>query len=161
LIRIMIEDFWQRFLASRVGECGQRRPLEAQQFGAGVAMGNTLAALIVAGTKTATCSCLWEWEHEAASEQRTLRLPQPGDRSIVLNGDKQPVAVCETTAVTITPFEQVDAQFAFEEGEDDRSLASWRAAHWAWFTATLGAIGRTPALSMPLVCERFRVIYRE
>jgi uncharacterized protein YhfF len=157
----LIANFWQRFLATHTGPSVTGDVAEAGQFGAGVAMGNQLAALIVAGTKTATCSCLWEWEHEAATEQRALLLPQAGDRSILLNGDHQPVAVIETTAVAITTFEQVDAGFAFDEGEDDRSLARWREMHWAWFTEALKAIGRVPTPSMPLVCERFCVIYRE
>jgi len=49
----------------------------------------------------------------------------------------------------------VDAAFAHDEGEGDRSLAFWRSAHRAYFTR-LGQF----AEDMPLCCERFRVVQR-
>ncbi len=54
---------------------------------------------------------------------------------------------------------EVDASFARDEGEGDLSLAYWRAAHERYFTRALPRIGRSFAPDMPLVCERFRVIY--
>ncbi len=60
----------------------------------------------------------------------------------------------------IKPYDQVDAAFAYEEGEGDRSLAYWREAHRRFFTRTLAVIGREFDETMPLVCERFRVLYR-
>ncbi len=65
----------------------------------------------------------------------------------------------ETVEVQIKPFDQVDAAFAYDEGEDDRSLASWRREHQRYFSRTLPAIGRRFHQAMPLVCERFRIIY--
>ena len=32
--------------------------------------------------------------------------------------------------------------------------------HWRFFSRTLPNIGKEPATDMPLVCERFRVVYR-
>ena len=37
--------------------------------------------------------------------------------------------ILETVELTQRRFGEMDAQFAFDEGEDDRTLASWRAAH--------------------------------
>jgi len=54
--------------------------------------------------------------------------------------------------------DRFDARFAYEEGE--RSLAYWRDAHWRFFSRTLLNVGREPTMEMPLVYERFRVIYR-
>jgi uncharacterized protein YhfF len=34
--------------------------------------------------------------------------------------------VLETTDLRVIPFGEVDAQFAFDEGEGDRTLAWWR-----------------------------------
>ena len=42
-------------------------------------------------------------------------------------GAAQPRCVIETTEVTYRRFDDVDAAFAYEEGEGDRSLAYWRA----------------------------------
>ncbi len=58
------------------------------------------------------------------------------------------------------PFSEVDAEFAAAEGEGDRSLDYWREGHWYYFTIELEAFGRQPELDMPLVCERFEVVYR-
>ena len=55
---------------------------------------------------------------------------------------------------------EVDARFAYEEGEGDRSLEYWQEAHWRFFSRTLPNVGREPTTDMPLVCERFRVVYK-
>ena len=50
-------------------------------------------------------------------------------------------------------YNEVDAAFAYEEGEGDRSLAYWREAHRKYF-------GRQGKFSedMMLMCERFRLV---
>jgi uncharacterized protein YhfF len=117
-------------------------------------MADELGALIANGTKTATCSALWEYEAEGEPP------PETGMKTIVLDGNGDPLCVVETTEVEVRPYDQVDAQFAYEEGEGDRSLGYWREAHWRFFSRTLPGIGRESAVDMPLVCERFRVIYK-
>ena len=84
----------------------------------------SLGALIVAGTKTATCSALWEYETEREP------LPESGVKIIVLDGNGDPLCIVETTEVEVRSYGEVDAQFAYEEGEGDRSLEYWRDAHW-------------------------------
>src|SRR5215207_7886095 len=96
------------------------------------------------------------WEYEAEGEP----LPETGLKTIVLDGDGDPMCIIETTEVEVRPYGEVDARFAYEEGEGDRSLEYWREAHWRFFSRTLPNIGKEPATDMPLVCERFRVIYR-
>lgn len=66
----------------------------------------------------------------------------------------------ETTKVTIRAYQEVDAQFAHDEGEGDLTLQSWREGHWRFFSRTLARIGKKPLLDMPLVCEGFSVLYR-
>ena len=113
-----------------------------------------LGALIASGSKTATCSALWEYEAEGEP------LPETGLKTIVLDGNGDPMCIIETTEVEVRPYSEVDARFAYEEGEGDRSLEYWREAHWRFFSRTLPNIGKEPATDMPLVYERFRVIYR-
>ncbi len=112
-----------------------------------------LGDLVRRGIKTATCSLLWLYEAEDE------RVPEPGDLSIITGWDGRPLSIIETTEVTIRPYNQVDAPFAHDEGEGDRSLAYWRAAHWRFFSRECATIGRAPAEDMPLVCERFRAVY--
>ncbi len=145
---------WQRYLATLPADASARHAAYvAESFGDNPALADELAALVVAGTKTATCSALWEWEAEGQP------LPQVGLHTIVLDGRDKPVCIIETTEVTVRPYDQVDAQFAWEEGEGDRSLNYWRTAHWRYFTRTLPRIGRTAVTDMPLVCERFRLVW--
>ena len=151
----LIEQFWQEYLATLPPDAPAHREVYlAEGFGDSPRMADELGALVVAGAKTATCSALWEWQ--ASGEP----LPQVGDKMIVLAGDQTPLCLIETTEVAIRPFNEVDARFAAEEGEGDRSLAYWREAHWRYFSRTLPQIGKTPTEEMPLVCERFRVIHR-
>lgn len=67
-----------------------------------------------------------------------------------------------------TNIKSVCAEFAREEGEhkpldlpDEQVLEHWREGHWAIFERTLPLIGYTPQLDMPILCERFKVIYQE
>jgi uncharacterized protein YhfF len=66
-----------------------------------------------------------------------------------------PIAVIETVELTQRRFGEVDAAFAFDEGEGDRTLASWRLAHQNYFRRQ-----GTFAPDMPLFCERFRLATR-
>ena len=149
-----ITAFWQRFLATQPAGAALSFT-EAQQFGSGKAMGDELAALILAGTKTATCSCLWEWQAEGNP------IPVAGSLSILLDGGGAPCAVLEITEVAVRQFGEVGAEFAAAEGEGDRSLDTWRRIHWQWFSEVLPPIGRAQSREMPLVCESFRVRYAE
>ncbi len=127
---------------------------EAWGFGDGPRMADELGALVLEGRKTATCGILWEYETEGEA------LPQPGEFSIILDGAGHPMCLIEITEVRVVPFDQVDAQFAYEEGEDDRTLQSWRREHWNFFSRYLTEIDRQPAMDMPLVCERFRLVFK-
>lgn len=147
--------FWHTFLATLPADSPYHHtPYTAEAWGDNPALADELGTLIADGTKTATCSALWEWEAEGNP------IPHVGMITIVLDGQGEPLCIVETTEVTIRPYHEVDATFAYEEGEGDRSLDYWREAHWRFFSRTLPKIGREPTMNMPLVCERFRVIYR-
>jgi uncharacterized protein YhfF len=62
--------------------------------------------------------------------------------------------------VEICRFDAVEARFAYDYGEGDRSLADWQEFSWAYWVVDCAAHGWQPTPSMPLVCERFRVVYR-
>ena len=149
-----IEAYWQAFLDTLPADSHwHEATYVAEAWGDSPQLAQELADLIVAGVKTATCSALWEWQAEKTP------IPEAGIITIVLDGQNQPVGIVETVEVTVRPYQEVDAQFAYEEGEGDRSLAYWREAHWRFFSRTLPNIGKAPTDDMPLVCERFRLIY--
>lgn len=121
---------------------GQYRGLRSFAFGDGPELADELLDLVMRGVKTATCS--------TEDEPNTST---PGERWIVLDGSGTPRCVIATTEVSYRRYNEVDAAFAYEEGEGDRSLAYWRQAHRAYF-------GRQVRFSedMMLMCERFRLV---
>ena len=60
----------------------------------------------------------------------------------------------------VRQYDEVDSDFAQAEGEGDFSLEYWREVHRDFFSRTLPKIGREFSEKMPLVCERFQVIYK-
>lgn len=148
-----IEQFWQAYLAACPDEAAGQAQYVAEQFGDNPRLADELGQLILQGVKTATCSALWEWEAEGSP------LPEVGQKTIVLDGHNEPLCIIETTEVTVRRYSDVDEQFAYDEGEDDRSLESWRKGHWQFFSRVLPKIGKAPTLEMPLVCQRFRLVY--
>ena len=63
--------------------------------------------------------------------------------------------------MTECPYNEVTEEFAFAEGEGDRTLNWWRKAHWQFFTEECQAIGIEPQDNMMLILERFKVVYRQ
>jgi uncharacterized protein YhfF len=149
-----IKRVWQAYLDSLPDKSAAPDRYEAWSFGDSPDMADELADLVVRGIKTATAGLLWEYQAEGEA------LPHPGDVSIILDGAGSPACLIETAQVEVKPFNQVDAAFARDEGEGDRSLDYWRQAHWRFFTRACRPIGRAPSETMPVVCERFRVVYR-
>jgi uncharacterized protein YhfF len=127
-------EFWRNYLDSLPPDLDQEpKPSGVFSFGDS----KKLAALVRQGIKTATCSALMGYEKDQ------VLLPQKGDLSIVLDGNGNPVLVIETVSVVILPFNEVSEQFAFEEGEGNRSLAYWRMAHENYFAVITSRIGRS------------------
>ena len=152
---VFVNDYWEQFLASLPPDSPHRtKTYVAEGWGDSPALADELGALIVQGTKTATCSALWEWEAEGNP------IPQPGLITIALNGRGEPLCIVETIEVTIRKYNEVDADFARDEGEGDLSLNYWRQAHRNYFSRVLRKIGKEFSEEMPLVCERFRVIHK-
>lgn len=150
-----LESYWQKFLSTLPADSPYRdKTYISEGWGDSPEMADELGALIAAGTKTATCSALWEWQAEAESP------PETGTITIVVDGRGEPLCIVETVEVTVRNYNKVDAGFAREEGEGDLSLEYWREAHRRFFSRSLSKIGREFSEHMPLVCERFQLIYK-
>jgi uncharacterized protein YhfF len=150
-----IQDFWQSFLDTLPGDVQQGMELpECWSFGSGTEMADELGGLVAAGIKTATCSLLYEYKVEGSE------LPKAGDLSIILDGQGFPLCLIETTEVILKPFNTVDAQFAYDEGEGDRSFTYWREGHLHFFNRTCEELGCRFTEDMNVVCERFRLVYK-
>lgn len=141
-----IDTYWQQYC--EMEGLSNIRYKEAFQFGE---KADWLASLVVAGTKTATCSSfpLYELEGEA--------LPKVGDYQIVLNSQDEPVAIIKTYSIEVYPFNEVPVDFALAEGEG--SYEEWKEAHIAFFGRILPEYELTFTEEMLTVCDRFEKVY--
>ncbi len=143
--------FWQAF-ATTSGLDSSVHYVEAFQFGDSFELANELAELVVSGRKRATCGTVAELDEANESP------PRVGDYWIACDGAGRPVAVLRTTDVSVGPLSSVDDQFAWDEGEGDRSRAYWLAAHTDCFTRSLAEIGREFTPDIDVVFERFELL---
>lgn len=123
--------------------------LTGWSFGDTPEMADELGALVIEGKKTATSSLL------EAFTQDNEPLPKVGAVSYVKDSRGNPLCIVEIVKVEIKPFKDVDAGFAFHEGEGDRSLEYWRKAHIEYFSKYCDF-----NQDMDVVCETFRVLHR-
>ena len=145
---------WQAFRQAH-GEIPADTPYEAWYFGDSSELAEELASLVLSGKKTATASLYWEYEAEGEA------LPQVNGYSVITDFDGNPLGVIQAVEVRILPFDEVEASFAADEGEGDLSLEFWREAHWRFFSRACAKFNLQPDLKMPVVCERFRLVYTE
>jgi uncharacterized protein YhfF len=151
----LIIAYWQKFLSTLPQDSPYRtKPFSEGGYGDSPELMDELIQLVLAGKKTATCGSLWEGEAESKP------LPQVGDLWVELDGSGKPVCITETVEVTIRKYNEVDARFAHDEGEGDLSLDYWREAHRNYFSRVLRKTGKEFSEEMPLVCERFKLIYQ-
>jgi uncharacterized protein YhfF len=122
-------------------------------FGDTPALADELLALVLVGPKRATAALVLDFERSGDP------LPEPGVHSVVLDGRGEPGCVIRTTEVEVKPFDQVDARFAWDEGEDDRTLETWRKWHGRYFARQCAGWGITFDEGMPVVLERFELAW--
>ena len=125
---------------------------EAWQFGVDT---DLLSDLVIKGIKTATSSnyIFYEIENEA--------IPQVGEYSIILDSNDNAKCIIQTTKVYIVPFSQVSEEHAYKEGERNRTLEDWIDIHRNFFSNELKEIGKEFDEEMLVVCEEFKVVYKE
>jgi uncharacterized protein YhfF len=146
------EAFW-RSCRERLPELAAAQGYDVWRFGDSDALCDELLALVLEGRKTATAGLLWDYESDAEPA------PRLGGHSVVTDSRGEPGCLLLTTEVRILPYIEVPADFAHDEGEGDRSLGFWRQAHWDYFARRCQALGRLPDERMPVVCERFRLLW--
>lgn len=142
-----VAAFWSAFAEAT----GTHAAYSAWAFGpeSDPELATELGLLVRDGPKRATTSVLAEYEDEEEP------LPEAGDYSVILDGAGEPLCIIRTTEVQTKPMDGVDAQFAWDEGEGDRSLAWWRRAHIDAFNRA----GYPVDDDSVLVLERFELVW--
>ena len=77
-----------------------------------------------------------------------------------IDWNRKPICIIEVDSVETCKYNEVTADFAYAEGEGDRSLEWWREAHWRFFSAECSELNIEPNEDMVLVLERFHVVYQ-
>jgi len=142
---------WARFLAAANLEGGR---YTVASFGDSAALADELLALVLSGRKRATASL-------ARDYRRTDSQPFPtvGDYIVWLDGSGRPRCITRTTSVTVRSLAEVDEQFAWDEGEGDRTRAWWLAAHRNYFTRQAEREGFAMHDDIETVFERFGLVW--
>ena len=146
-------EMWSAFVESGLAEVTPGANYSSWHFGTGGKMADDLVQLVLDGGKRATAGALWSYEAEGD------HIPQVGEYSVITDGRGRARCVIMTVSVEVIPFCEVSAEFAAAEGEGDLSLEYWRDGHWKYFTEDLKTWGLSPERTMPVVCERFEVVF--
>lgn len=125
----------------------------AEYFCAEEEAANTCAELVRNGVKLATCSLKY-WYASGG-----LPMPRVGHLMVVTTWAGHPSTIIRVNQVTECRFRDVTAEFAYAEGEGDRSLESWRRGHRAFFEKECEGIGMAFTEDLMLVQESFHVVW--
>ena len=120
-----IKQFWLEFCEK--SNTNSETPYQIWFFGNSVQMAKELAELVISGKKKATASLVeFNQTHPEVA-------PIDDGYSVITDFNSNPLCVIQTTEIRHLPFDEVDAQFAFDEGEGDQTLEYWRDGHWQYF----------------------------
>lgn len=148
------EAFWQVF---KTASGNSASDYEVAAFGDTPEERDELAALAAAGTKRATASLLRDYD--GPREDPGAALPEVGDLVVLVDGQETPVFIWRSTEITIKPMSQVDARFAWDEGEGPRTVESWLADHRAYFGDQAKREGFPMHDEISVVFERFEIVW--
>ena len=146
--------FWQAYLAAHPERAIDPELPPVERFGDGPEMADELLDLVLNGPKRATAALVAEFEDEGSP------LPRIGSHWIACDAAGRPLAIMRTMELRIGPFTSVDAAYAWEEGEGDRTLEWWREAHSGYWTRVGERLGIEWTPDMDIVFERFDVVWR-
>lgn len=144
-------DFWKEFCL--VSELDVSTPYQVWYFGNSSQQARELAELVIAGVKTATASLL------ETNKLEPEKAPIDDGYSVVTTFEGEPMCVIQTTEIHHLAFNDVDAAFAYDEGEGSRTLADWRDGHWAYFARESAELGFHFDENSIVCCERFRLLF--
>lgn len=113
-----------------------------------------LLDLVLKGIKTATSSAYDLYIEE------NIDIPKVNDYSVLLDSNNNALCIIRNIKVSIKSFDEVDEEFAYKEGEGDKSLAYWRKVHEEFFTNELKTINKEFNNKIKVVLEEFELVYK-
>ncbi|QIZ97182.1 ASCH domain-containing protein [Leifsonia sp. PS1209] len=153
---VAADRMWREYLAAHPESAVvPEQPDEpaVERFGDSAELTDALLALVLDGTKTATSALVAEYRGEAQP------LPRVGSHWIACDSAGRPRAVLRSVELRVGPMWSADEAFAADEGEDDRSLASWRVEHERYWRRSCDRLGIEWSDGLEVVFERFAVVW--
>lgn len=148
------EEFWEAFCDHNMDLNREELYYDVWQFLDGEKGCDRLASLCLAGIKTATSSLYETFEMDG------MKVPEEGDYSIILDSEEVPLFIIKDTKVEIKKFSEVEADFAFKEGEGDQSLERWKELYKKRFEKKAEEYGIEFNDESLILCEEFEVVFQ-
>lgn len=148
----IIEEYWNRFI--KKNKEYEKSKYEVWSFGYSENLANKLIGYVKEGKKTGTSSALEMYDIDE-------KVPEEGDISIITYGNGLPGCIIKTEEMRKKKFREITEEEARLEGEGDLSLEYWRNAHEHFFRLEYEEQGKKFSEEIPVIFERFKVIYDE
>jgi len=149
--RARVSDFWLDYC--RASKLSENTPYQAWHFGDSHQLAHELIELVLRGPKRATAGL------GSVADALPQAAAVPDGYSVVTEIDGSPRAVIRTTGLERRKFSDVDAAFAWDEGEGDRTLEDWKRGHWRYFSRECESLGQTMREDAEVCLERFELLY--
>lgn len=146
-------DMWAAYTAAHPERRRACPDYTVEQFGDSRRLADELLAAVIEGSKRATSELVAEFR------ARGDDLPRVGSHWIACDGSGSPRVVLRSIELRVGKFDDVDERFAYDEGEDDRSLASWQSEHRRYWRRVCSARGSEWSERDEIVLERFAVVW--
>jgi uncharacterized protein YhfF len=145
------QQMWQRYVELNPDAAGME--YESWHFCDNRKDADELARLALNGIKRATASMYASYEAEGEP------VPVPAAHIVITDWDGNAVCIIRITDVEVLPFGKITEEHARTEGEGDKSLAYWRAAHMNAFGGEAQELGIELNDQTPVVFERFERVF--
>jgi uncharacterized protein YhfF len=142
---------WQDYLDVHPEHREDHPPSEC--FGDSAGLADELLGLVLHGPKRATAAAVAEFARTGEP------LPRIGGHWVAHDGSGRPRAILRSIELRLGPLDSVDEEFAWDEGEGDRTRESWLREHRRYFQRFLPTLGLEVSESMETLFERFRVVW--
>ncbi len=128
-------------------------PPIAETFGDSPELADELLQFVLDGPKRATAAMVAEYVAEGEP------LPRLGGHWIACDGTGVPRVVLRSVELRLGPLSSVDEQFAWDEGEYDRTLTTWLDGHRRYFRRACATLGVDFSDEIEVCFERFHVVW--
>jgi uncharacterized protein YhfF len=145
------QQMWRSFLEVNPEAAGME--YESWHFCENRKDADELARLTLNGIMRATASLY------AGCEAEREPLPVSATHIVITDWDGNALCIIRTTDVEVLPFGEITEEHARTEGEGDKSLAYWGAAHMNAFGVEAQELGIELNDQSPVVFERFECVF--